>query len=544
MTSGTFSTKRINCLRLQSLKKIVNKCLQEADQRKMTSIAFAAIGTGVLNFPKDQVADLYFNEVISYDQKNPKTSLRDVRFVLFHKDTSTIQAFKTAELKNRASNPSSTGANAPSKPTRANKKGKVITSSSDGSSTFSPVRERSPDQLETTVGPLCFQVQAGDITKETTEAIAVISNCDLQIGASGAGGAILRAGGVSIMEECSRRGRQTPGSVVVTKAGKLKARYLYHIVPSGQPTDGIKEHMLQCLQEAENNGISSISFPAIGTGNIGISAKACAHAMLSAIQQLNKQKPTSLQLIKMTVFQETMIKDIRSAMEEASGVKSSQEPTKWRQALERVASVLGFGNHNNDDSSLSESLQEVDNKEIRLEIVAGCKKDLQEASKAINELVKEKYKQKVIENEEISNLTQEHMRKLHTLELRYSVQLTVEREVDRIVIDGQYEDVFQVYAEILKQLHEVEKVKHERKHAEMLSKDIQWKYEESGTFEDYESDLNSQIELIYQKEKSRMAIRMDDIDYLINFDTMTMEDEQGNISELKRIDLRKGTLST
>lgn len=501
-------------------------------------MAFAAIGTGVLQFPRDQVADLYFDEVVSYDQKNPKTSLRDVRFVLFHKDAPTIQAFKTVESTRQAIGPSSAEASAATKP----RKGGVATSLPASSLTFSPMNERRPDQLETTVGPLCFQVQAGDITKETTEAIAVISNCDLDIAASGTGAAILRAGGDSITKECSRHGRQTPGSVVVTKAGKLKARYLYHIIPADQTPDGMKQSVLQCLQEAENNSISSISFPAIGTGNIGISAKACAHAVLSAIQELSKQKPTSLQLIKMTVFQESMLKDIRSAMEEASGVKPSQEPAKWRQALKTVASAFGFGS-SDDDTTLTVRPQELDNREIYLEVVAGCKKDVQGASKAINELMKEKCKQKVINNEEISNLTPGHLRKLHTLELRYSVQLTVEKEVERIVIDGQYEDVLQVFGEILELLHEVEKDKHERNHAEMLSKDIQWKYEEDGTFEDYNGNLNAQIELAFQRNKSKIVIQMDEENYTLKFDTMTMEDEEGIAIDVKRIDLRKGTMT-
>ena len=151
--------------------------------------------------------------------------------------------------------------------------------------------------------------------------------------------------------------------------------------------------------------------------------------------------------------------------------------------------------------------------------------------------------QKVIENEEISNLTQGHLRKLHTLELRYSVQLTVEKEVERIVIDGQYEDVLQVFGEILELLHEVEKDKHERNHAEMLSKDIQWKYEEDGTFEDYDGNLNAQIELAFQKDKSKIEIQMDEENYTVKFDTMTMEDEGGVATEVKRIDLRKGTQS-
>lgn len=125
-------------------------------------------------------------------------------------------------------------------------------------------------------------------------------------------------------------------------------------------------------------------------------------------------------------------------------------------------------------------------------------------------------RQKVIENEEISNLTPEDFRRLHALELRYSVKITVQREAERIMIDGRYEDVLQVFGEILEFLHEVEKDKQKRIHAEMLSKAIQWQYEEYGAFEDYDGNLNAQ---------------------------MTMEDEEGIATGVKRIDLRKGTMT-
>lgn len=75
------------------LKGILRKCLLEAEIKNMTSIAFAAIGTGILQFPRDQVADIYFDEVTSFSQKHPKSSLTDVTFVLYDKDTPTIQAF-------------------------------------------------------------------------------------------------------------------------------------------------------------------------------------------------------------------------------------------------------------------------------------------------------------------------------------------------------------------------------------------------------------------------------------------------------------------
>ena len=512
------------------------KCLQEADKKNMTSIAFAAIGTGILQFPRDKVADIYFDEIMSYNQKHPNTSLEDVRFVLYDKDLPTIRAFQAAEAAKQNSSTRSVRRHGTKKSKRSGK----ISSSSDGPLTFSPVKERSPDHLETTLGSLCFQAQPGDITKETTEAIAVISNCDLDLSTSGTGLAILRSGGDSIKKECSKKGLQTPGSVVVTKAGRLSARYLYHIVPTDHTPSGIKASLMQCLQEAENDRISSISFPAIGTGIIGMPAKSCALLMLSVIQELNKKKPESLKLIKMTIFQESMITDIRSAMEEASGMKPSQETGGWRKALGKVVSALGFGS-SEESTALPESSQEADNKTIDLTIIAGCKRDLHEALKAVNEMMKENCKQKVIEHEAIASLTQEHMHRIHTLELRYSVEVAVEKEVERIVLDGQYEDILQVFGDIHEILHEVKKDEHERTQAEVLSKDIQWKYEDNGKFEDYEGDANARIELAYQQKRPSVKITIDEEEYKISFDDMTQEDEYSNVSEIRRVDLRKGT---
>ena len=157
--------------------------------------------------------------------------------------------------------------------------------SSDSSSAFSPVKERNLDHLQTTVGSICFQAQPGSITEETTDAIAVISNTQLDISASEAGAAILSLGGDAITSECSRNAPQIPGAVFVTTAGKLKARYLYHMVPNQHPLTpaSVQDSVLKGLQEAELRGISSISFPVIGTGNLGMTAKSCARAMLSAI---------------------------------------------------------------------------------------------------------------------------------------------------------------------------------------------------------------------------------------------------------------------
>ena len=509
----------INFKQFQILKDLLTKCLKVAEKNNMTSIAFAAIGTGTLRFPRDQVAEIYFDEVIAYSQRNPTTKVKDVRFVLYDKDTLTVQAFN-AELQKRFKS--------------------TIRTSSPGTTTFSPVIERKPDHLATNVGTLCFQVQPGDITKESTEAIAVITNnsLDLSVG-QGAGAAILQKGGGSINNECSMYGPQAPGSIVVSKAGGLNAKYLFHIVPVEPLTaKSMKASVLTCLQEADKRRVTSISFPAIGTGILGMSAKSSANTMLSAVRTSSDQQPAHLQLIKMTIFQRDMIKGVRSAMYEASGKQFPTEPGMLQKFAKSVARRIGLGGTG--ESSTTPEIQQPDSRLLDLVIFAGCERDLHQAKEAVKTLMADNSSQRIIKNDVIRNLSKEDMRKIHTLELRYAVEATVEKELDRIELRGQPADILSVLGDIHELLYEIKTDEQERIRAEVVSKDIQWKCKIGNTFEEYERHLNAEIELAYLQKRKTMEILQDGEQYKISFVDMTEEDENGQKTEIKRIDTRKG----
>ena len=149
----------------------------------MTTIVFPAIGTGTLQFPRAEVAEIYFDEVISFNQKNPGTSLKEVRFVLYDQDHPTVQAFEAVLKKRNDENfpiPVRKTAHSIGK-RHLSATVKHPKASSSHAATFSAVRERNPDHFETNVGNLCFKVQPGDVTKETTDAIAIISNPQLDM---------------------------------------------------------------------------------------------------------------------------------------------------------------------------------------------------------------------------------------------------------------------------------------------------------------------------------------------------------------------------
>ncbi|WAR21770.1 PAR14-like protein, partial [Mya arenaria] len=75
---------------IQELKSFVKKCLQETDNKKLTGVAFPAIGTGYLGYPRDIVADVMFDAVTDFANNNPQSTVTNVAFILYPIDVETI----------------------------------------------------------------------------------------------------------------------------------------------------------------------------------------------------------------------------------------------------------------------------------------------------------------------------------------------------------------------------------------------------------------------------------------------------------------------
>lgn len=67
----------------------------------MDSISFPAIGTGRLGYPKDLVASLMLNEILTFSQEKKTAHLKEVVIVLFPRDEQTLQVKKNLQMKNK-----------------------------------------------------------------------------------------------------------------------------------------------------------------------------------------------------------------------------------------------------------------------------------------------------------------------------------------------------------------------------------------------------------------------------------------------------------
>ncbi|MES0490867.1 MAG: O-acetyl-ADP-ribose deacetylase [Leptospirales bacterium] len=123
-------------------------------------------------------------------------------------------------------------------------------------------------------------IRTGDITKESLDVIVNAANGSL-MGGGGVDGAIHRAGGPAILEECKKiRQTELPdglpdGEVVITTAGNLPCKNVIHTVGprwaggnSGEP-EKLADCYRNSLMLAKKKGLKSIGFPAISTGVFG-----------------------------------------------------------------------------------------------------------------------------------------------------------------------------------------------------------------------------------------------------------------------------------
>jgi O-acetyl-ADP-ribose deacetylase (regulator of RNase III) len=127
----------------------------------------------------------------------------------------------------------------------------------------------------------------GDITKLEVDAIVNAANTRLVMG-GGVAGAIKRAGGKEIEDEAVKQGPIKIGEAVATTAGKLKAKYVIHAPTMEMDfrTDAgkVRLAMRAALKKAEELGIESIAFPALGTGVGGFPKAEAARIMVEELK--------------------------------------------------------------------------------------------------------------------------------------------------------------------------------------------------------------------------------------------------------------------
>ena len=488
------------------------------------SIAFPAIGTGILSFPHDVAAKIFFEETKEFEKRITNCTIKEVSFVVYNQDAKSIEAFKN-ELKKQAEWGSSGLATTvpvvlPTKKWRTKRRSTKNDSPS--------ISKSSLDETDNSV--MCIQVgedkeveiAKGDITKETTDVIAHLTNPDMSLH-GGVAMALTRAGGQDIQRECQDKVDSTKSQIattVLTTAGQLDAKCVAHMVASDSPSSNeIEKCISNCLKTVNENEWESISFPAVGTGSLKHDPEKAATAILTSVVRFLESSTGPLKTVRIVLQDD----DIVTAFQ-ASAIKLNED--------EAPGMFKRFVNYFLKSDSTTISVKEkvpVIKKKLFLEIYAKDEDTVNRAKERILKIMESQNKKDKLDDDSIGKLSQQQINEIKHLCETNDIKVTIQKELNRIIVVGHGDDISKTFPEIFKLLKRIGEEEKEKERAawnadlaEMVSQGVQWFCVDptSGDHEEYDKQTNVIVEKAYSKKEKSVIFFLDDEQCEIVFDKM------------------------
>jgi len=166
-----------------------------------------------------------------------------------------------------------------------------------------------------------LELVQGDITQQHVDAIVNAANSGLR-GGGGVDGAIHRAGGPQIMQECRAIGSCPTENAVVTSGGNLAAKYVIHAVgpiyrggQSGESTLLANAYYNSLLRAAEKE-LTSVAFPSISTGVYSYPLEEASNIALRTVAAFIKNESHQLELVRFVLFDKSTFDYYANALDD------------------------------------------------------------------------------------------------------------------------------------------------------------------------------------------------------------------------------------
>ncbi len=175
-----------------------------------------------------------------------------------------------------------------------------------------------------------IKIVRDDITKRNVDAIVNAANTTL-LGGGGVDGAIHRAAGPELFEECSKLGGCRTGEARITRGYRLPARQVIHTVgpvygeEQGRETELLASCYRQSLALAAQHSCKSVAFPSISTGAYGYPLAEASRIALKTIQEFIREHPGALETVEIVTFADRDLRLYQQAYQEVFRPGSSRD---------------------------------------------------------------------------------------------------------------------------------------------------------------------------------------------------------------------------
>lgn len=373
------------------------------------------------------------------------------------------------------------------------------------------------------------KVTCGDITKETAEAIVNSTTTSLDL-STGVSGAILKAAGQTVVNECKTKAPQPNDGVILTKVGNLtNIRHIIHMV--GQ-TDvkGIKTSMSKVLKMCEENHIQSVSFPALGTGAGNLAATQVANAMTEALADFVKDSPQHLKRVQIVIFQSKMLPDFQEAIKKFKKISIS-----GRKAKAPPSTPASGKAPQRPPFCLAKQTASVSFPIMAVEIYGMSSGNAAKVKKYLDDLVSEECISKNVQSSHLANLPESDQKTIVTLSQSNEVRVLVAGP-DKWTVSGKKDDVLDAVLKINNFIQEARDREIRDGEVKRLGQTLCWEVVRGETWQPLDPSISYEVELSYHKKNKTFQYQENGHTYTIDFKEMTVmnDSKKESSSRIKR----------
>ena len=301
----------------------------------------------------------------------------------------------------------------------------------------------------------------------------------------------------------------------------------------------------------------SIAFPVIGTGNLSFPRDVASRIMLEETISFCQANPGSkVQDIRFIVFEndQALNAAFKQEMDKLKVKYKFCSPANTTSGLyRRIRSRLrGLGRYlsvptNLDSISNATDTGQVRKRErrqahrwsqelsVRIFVVGKKIEDVDKAVELLKRGFSEASSTDKVENEVVSQLSHKQIVRLERKAEHLDVKLEVEADVDRIVLRGQPTDVSGMVGEIWKEIHERTKKNQEEEQAQLVSRNIEWRYKIRGRKKVFDSRAKAKIEIACSKDEPTVRVSLRGEQFILDLKAKTGRGQRtGDKITLKR----------
>ncbi|NXP65867.1 PAR14 polymerase, partial [Chloropsis cyanopogon] len=342
------------------------------------------------------------------------------------------------------------------------------------------------------------------------------------------------AAGSQVANECAQYAGQYQNGFITTQGGNLLCSKIIHLITDNQ----VKSQVSKVLHECEQRMYKSVAFPAIGTGQAGLSSAKVADEMLDAVVEFTRQKSVQhLQTIKIVIFQTNMLADFYESMKKRENSDSSTTES-WFSTFKSF-----FWGRNQSSEKKKFVILEKKVNLVTFQICGESQEKVDAVESWIKDLILKEQFENTISDEAIANFDGTQIAILEDLQRRKQVTIEILNKLSppQIKISGISRDVCSVSLEVQEMVQQIKSTEEELSKAELLSNLVEWRYRGSnGTFVAFDKLTNMQLEHAKRAKKLHLDVRIKKRNYRVNLKTLKATDDQGKTRTLQRVTKDEG----